>query len=142
MQAVVERATGPRFSPDKLFTITAQIIPQVKPLKRPAYVVGFLGAVVATSAKVGKLMVRKEISPERTDVMLCLDTDANSYSTTSAFANTKEEFDFELFQGVGNIPCLAMRFNCRRFSSISRIATNFCQLRQLFTNGLRPAFDG
>lgn len=50
-----------------------------------------------TSAKVGKLMVRKELSLERTDVMLCLDTDADSYSTTSAFASAREEFDFELF---------------------------------------------
>lgn len=50
-----------------------------------------------TSAKVGKLMVRKELSPESTDVMLCLDTDASSYSTTSAFASAREEFDFELF---------------------------------------------
>jgi uncharacterized protein (DUF58 family) len=50
-----------------------------------------------TSAKVGKLIVRKEMSPEHADVMLCLDTDARSYSVTDSFANTKDEFDFEEF---------------------------------------------
>ena len=53
-----------------------------------------------TSAKVGKLMVRKELSPERTDVMLCLDTDASSYSATSLFANAREEFDHERFHDL------------------------------------------
>jgi uncharacterized protein (DUF58 family) len=50
-----------------------------------------------TSAKVGKLMVRKEMSPEHADVMICLDTDARSYSVIDSFANTKGEFDFEEF---------------------------------------------
>ena len=48
-----------------------------------------------TSAKVGKLMVRKEMSPEHADVMLCLDTDARSYSVIDSFSNAKGEFDFE-----------------------------------------------
>jgi uncharacterized protein (DUF58 family) len=50
-----------------------------------------------TSAKVGKLMVRKEMSPEHADVMICLDTDARSYSVIDSFANSKGEFDFEEF---------------------------------------------
>ena len=50
-----------------------------------------------TSAKVGKLMVRKELSPERTDVMLCLDTDAASYSISTAFSSRQTAFDFEAF---------------------------------------------
>ena len=50
-----------------------------------------------TSAKVGKLMVRKEIAPERSEVMLCLDADARSYSVTDSFGNNREEYDFEIF---------------------------------------------
>ena len=50
-----------------------------------------------TSAKVGKLMVRKELSPERTDVMLCLDTNADSYSINSAFSGPRSVADFEVF---------------------------------------------
>jgi uncharacterized protein (DUF58 family) len=50
-----------------------------------------------TSAKVGKLMVRKEMSPEHADVILCLDTDARSYSVIDSFANSRDEFDFEDF---------------------------------------------
>jgi len=50
-----------------------------------------------TSAKVGKLMVRKELSPERTDVMLCLDTDAGSYSVSTAFSGLQKAYDFEAF---------------------------------------------
>ena len=43
-------------------------------------------------------MVRKEMSPEHADVMLCLDTDARSYSVTDSFANAKGEFDFETYE--------------------------------------------
>ena len=50
-----------------------------------------------TSAKVGKLMVRKEMSPEHAEVMVCLDTDARSYSVIDSFANARDEFDFEEF---------------------------------------------
>ena len=50
-----------------------------------------------TSAKVGKLMVRKELSPERTDVMLCLDTDASGYLVSTAFGGSQQVFDFEAF---------------------------------------------
>ena len=80
-----------------------------------------------TSAKVGKLMVRKEISPERTDVMLCLDTDANSYSTTSAFANTKEEFDFELFHEL--------------FASLALAEAKSGKSVRVLTTGNEPTFD-
>jgi uncharacterized protein (DUF58 family) len=50
-----------------------------------------------TSAKVGKLMVRKELSPERTDVMLCLDTSADSYFAKTAFSAPRLVADFEVF---------------------------------------------
>jgi uncharacterized protein (DUF58 family) len=50
-----------------------------------------------TSAKVGKLMVRKEVSSERAAVLMCLDTDARSYSVIDSFANAKAEFGFEDF---------------------------------------------
>ncbi len=50
-----------------------------------------------TSAKVGKLMVRKELSPERTDVMICLDTNAESYFTKTAFSSPRSVADFEEF---------------------------------------------
>lgn len=50
-----------------------------------------------TSAKVGKLMVRKELTPERNDIMLCLDTDTNSYRISSAFSITHQTFNFEDF---------------------------------------------
>ena len=80
-----------------------------------------------TSAKVGKLKVRKELSPERTDVMLCLDTDANSYSTTSAFANTKEEFDFELFHEL--------------FASLALAEAKSGKSVRVLTTGNEPTFD-
>ncbi len=80
-----------------------------------------------TSAKVGKLMVRKELSPERTDVMLCLDTDANSYSTTSAFANAKEEFDFELFHEL--------------FASLALAEAKSGKSVRVLTTGNEPTFD-
>jgi len=80
-----------------------------------------------TSAKVGKLMVRKELSPERTDVMLCLDTDANSYSTTSAFANAKEEFDFELFHEL--------------FASLALAEAKSGKSIRVLTTGNEPTFD-
>jgi hypothetical protein len=44
---VVDRATGPKNSPDKIFTTIAQVIPHAKPLNRPAKVFEFLGAIVA-----------------------------------------------------------------------------------------------
>jgi uncharacterized protein (DUF58 family) len=80
-----------------------------------------------TSAKVGKLMVRKELSPERTDVMLCLDTDANSYSTTSAFANAREEFDFELFHEL--------------FTSLALAEAKSGKSVRVLTTGNEPTFD-
>jgi uncharacterized protein (DUF58 family) len=80
-----------------------------------------------TSAKVGKLMVRKELSPERTDVMLCLDADASSYSTTSAFANTKEEFDFELFHEL--------------FASLALAEAKSGKSVRVLTTGNEPTFD-
>ena len=80
-----------------------------------------------TSAKVGKLMVRKELSPERTDVMLCLDTDASSYCTTSAFANTKEEFDFELFHDL--------------FASLALAEAKSGKSVRVLTTGNEPTFD-
>ena len=60
-----------------------------------------------TSAKVGKLMVRKEFESERTDVMMCLDTEVNSYFSTSRFATAKEEYDFELFLELFTSLCVA-----------------------------------
>ena len=80
-----------------------------------------------TSAKVDKLMVRKELSPERTDVMLCLDTDANSYSTTSAFANAREVFDFELFHEL--------------FASIALAEAKSGKSVRVLTTGNEPTFD-
>jgi uncharacterized protein (DUF58 family) len=80
-----------------------------------------------TSAKVGKLMVRKEFSPERTDVMLCLDTDANSYSTTSAFANAREVFDFELFHEL--------------FASIALAEAKSGKSVLVLTTGNEPTFN-
>jgi uncharacterized protein (DUF58 family) len=80
-----------------------------------------------TSAKVGKLMVRKELSPERTDVMLCLDTDANSYSTTSAFASAREEFDFELFHEL--------------FASLALAEAKSGKSIRALTTGNEPTFD-
>jgi hypothetical protein len=47
---VVDLATGPRLSPDKLFTITAHTMPLIKPLNRQVSGVGFLGAKVASAA--------------------------------------------------------------------------------------------
>lgn len=80
-----------------------------------------------TSAKVGKLMVRKELSPERTDVMLCLDTDAGSYSTTSAFASAREEFDFELFHEL--------------FTSLALAEAKSGKSVRVLTTGNEPTFD-
>ena len=79
------------------------------------------------SAKVGKLMVRKELSPERTDVMLCLDTDAGSYSTTSAFASAREEFDFELFHEL--------------FASLALAEAKSGKSVRVLTTGNEPTFD-
>jgi uncharacterized protein (DUF58 family) len=80
-----------------------------------------------TSAKVGKLMVRKGLSPERTDVMLCLDTDANSYSTTSAFASAREDFDFELFHEL--------------FASLALAEAKSGKSVRVLTTGNEPTFD-
>jgi uncharacterized protein (DUF58 family) len=80
-----------------------------------------------TSAKVGKLMVRKELSPERTDVMLCLDTDAGSYSTTSAFASAREAFDFELFHEL--------------FASLALAEAKSGKSVRVLTTGNEPTFD-
>ena len=80
-----------------------------------------------TSAKVGKLMVRKELSPERTDVMLCLDTDAGSYSTTSAFASAREEFDFELFHEL--------------FTSLALAEAKSGKSVRVLTTGNEPTFE-
>jgi uncharacterized protein (DUF58 family) len=80
-----------------------------------------------TSAKVGKLMVRKELSPERTDVMMCLDTDAGSYSTTSAFASAREEFDFELFHEL--------------FTSLALAEAKSGKSVRVLTTGNEPTFD-
>lgn len=80
-----------------------------------------------TSAKVGKLMVRKELSPERTDVMLCLDTDAGSYSTTSAFASAREDFDFEMFHEL--------------FASLALAEAKAGKSVRVLTTGNEPTFE-
>jgi uncharacterized protein (DUF58 family) len=80
-----------------------------------------------TSAKVDKLMVRKEFSPERIDVMVCLDTDANSYSITSSFATAREEFDFELFHEL--------------FTSLALAEAKSGKSVRVLTTGNEPVFD-
>lgn len=79
------------------------------------------------SAKFGKLMVRKELSPESNDVMLCLDTDANSYSITKAFAITPEIIDFEIFLEL--------------FVSLALAQTKSGIRVRVFTTGSNQTFD-
>jgi uncharacterized protein (DUF58 family) len=80
-----------------------------------------------TSAKVGKLMVRKELSPERTDVMLCLDTDANSYLVSTAFSVSQKVFDFEVFHEL--------------FVSLAFAETKAGKNVRVLTTGLETTFD-
>ena len=80
-----------------------------------------------TSAKVGKLMVRKELSPERTDVMLCLDTDANSYLVSTAFSGSQKVFDFEVFHEL--------------FVSLAFAETKSGKNIRVLTTGLETTFD-
>jgi len=50
MHAVVERATGPMYSPDSPLTMIAQTIPLPRPLISPAYESDLRGRNVATTA--------------------------------------------------------------------------------------------
>ena len=50
MQTVVDRATGPMFSPDSPLTMIAQTMPLPRPLISPAYESDFRGRNVATTA--------------------------------------------------------------------------------------------
>ena len=80
-----------------------------------------------TSAKVGKLMVRKELSPERTDVMLCLDTNADSYSISTAFSGSRPVVDFEVFHEI--------------FVSLAFAETKSGKNTRVLTTGTESIFD-